>query len=170
MQLKNFVCAVLFTVIFFAGCSRGLDKEKFENARRTARSVNLAATSGANYEQFDKSVSRLSGEISLLKTRMSSDRERELLKKYADLLGIYQDGLLLWKYKLEGAHYGFIPQEVIYVGQDVEPVAEKYSLPTESHVYGPTKQIWRSIPGDSLRIIWDNADAQLKIIDYFTNE
>lgn len=169
MKQRNFPFAVFFTIFFFAGCSQGLDAGKFENVHRTARACRVSVTSGADYEQLDKAVAQLFGEISVLKGKVSSDRERELLKKYADLLGIYQDGFLLRKYELEGSHYNFIPKGVIYVGQDVEPVVEKYRLPTESHVYGPTKQVWKSIPADSLQIIWENANSQLDIIETFAN-
>ncbi len=169
MRRRNFRSAVFFIIIFIAGCSKGLDTAKFENVRRTARACRVSAASGADYEQLDKAVVQLSGEISLLKGKVSSDRERELFKKYADLLGIYQDGVLLWRYEREGSHYNFIPKGVIYVGQDVEPVVEKYRLPTESHVYGPTKQIWKSIPADSLQIVWGNANSQLDIIQTFAN-
>lgn len=169
MKQRNFPFAAFFIIIFFAGCSQELDKGKFENLRGTARACAVSVASGADYEQLNKAVTQLSGEISVLKGKISSDRERQLLKKYTELLAIYQDGLLLWKYKLEGSHYNFIPRGVIYVGQDVEPVVEKYRLPTESHVYGPTQQIWKSIPEDSLQIIWDNANSQMGIIETFTN-
>ena len=169
MKQKDFVSAVCLAVFFFSGCSQELDKGKFEDVRGTAHACAVSVASGAGYEQLKRTVEQLSGEMSVLKGKISSDRERQLFKKYTELLAIYQDGLLLWKYKLEGSHYNFIPGGVIYVGQDVEPVVEKYRLPTESHVYGPTQQIWKSIPEDSLQIIWDNANSQMGIIETFTN-
>jgi hypothetical protein len=165
---------VLFTVFFVSlclvGCSQGLDKRRFSGVHGTARTVNHSLSTGVCYHEFSNQVLHFSHELSLLTGKKLSDREQDLLKKYKDLLAIYEDGLLLWKYKLEGARYHFIPEGVIYVGQDVEPVVEKYRFSTESHVYAPTKQVWKSIPGDSLHVIWQNADSQLAIIEAFPED
>ena len=161
---------VLFVSLSLAGCSQGLDKDKFSDIHGTARAVYHSLSAGVSYQELSGQVLRLSDELSVFRGKKLSDRERLLLKKYTDLLGIYEDGLLLWKYKLEGARYHFIPAGVIYVGQDVEPVVEKYRFPTESHVYAPTKQVWKSIPGDSLQIIWRNAHSQLAIIEAFPED
>jgi hypothetical protein len=84
-------------------------------------------------------------------------------------LAIYRDGLLLWKYKIDFAPFDFVPKGRIYVGQDVEPIVFKYRFPTDSHMYQPTRQYWKSISEDSIRIIWSNADSQLKIIENMKN-
>ncbi len=169
MKHRNVICWLFFALTFLAGCSQGLDKDKFIDLRKGALAVNRSLKTDIRYEQLNESVSRLSDEISGLSSKRLSRREQELLGKYAALLAIYRDGLLLWKYKLEGSHYGFIPSGVIYVGQDVEPIVEKYRFLTESHVYGPTKQVWKSISGDSLQVVWDNARAQMAIIDAFSD-
>jgi hypothetical protein len=88
-----------------------------------------------------------------------------VLKAYSTLLGIYQDGHMLWKYKMEFAPFDFVPKGRIYVSQDIEPIVFKYSFPVESHLYKPTHQYWKSISEDSIQIIWNNADNQFKIID-----
>ncbi len=49
------------------------------------------------------------------------------------------------------------------MGQDVEPIVFKYRFVTEFHQYQPTKQYWKSIPRDSIQIIWGNADSQTKM-------
>jgi hypothetical protein len=161
---------VFFVSLCLAGCSQGLDKDKFSGIHRTARAVHHSLSAGASYQELGSQVLHLSDELSVFAGKKLSDRERQLLKKYADLLAIYRDGLLLWKYKLEGARYHFIPDGVIYVGQDVEPVVEKYRFSTESHVYAPTGQVWKSIPGDSLQVIWQNAHSQLAIIEAFPED
>jgi len=51
------------------------------------------------------------------------------------------------------------------VGQDVDPIVFKYRFVTESHLYQPTGQYWKSIPDDSIQIIWRNADSQIKMIE-----
>jgi hypothetical protein len=76
----------------------------------------------------------------------------------------------LWKYKKEFKRYDFVPAGLIYVGQDVEPIAAKYRFPVESHVYGPTKTAWKSIPEGSINLVWFNAEAQFKLINSMLNE
>ena len=81
----------------------------------------------------------------------------------------YRDGPVLWKYKLDFAFFDSILKGRIYVRQDVEPIIIKYRFPTESHLYDPTWQYWKSIPGDAIQIIWRYADSQLKTIENITN-
>jgi hypothetical protein len=162
--------AILFFSLCLAGCSQEIDTHRFANVHRAARAVNQSLSTGVSYREFSNQVLHLSDELSAFAGKKLSERERELLMKYEGLLAIYEDGLLLWKYQREGERYHFIPAGVIYVGQDVEPVVEKYRFSTESHVYAPTKQVWKSIPGDSLKVIWRNADAQLAIIEAFPGD
>jgi hypothetical protein len=150
---KKFPAALCILLLSF-GCAQGINIKKFEQVDRAARSAGRSLSGGADFEQFGEELQKLSSEISRLKGRVKSDKEQELLKAYSELLIIYQDGLVLWKYKTEAARYDFIPRGLIYVGQDVEPIVEKYSIPTEYH-----------IPGDSVRMIWINANSQLEKID-----
>ena len=160
-------------VLFFlaASCSSkpGIDKVKFTQLNRAALAVKTSLASGASYRQLTELVQGLSVEIASVKTRVATKEENELLEAYSDLLAMYRDGLLLWKYKLEFAPFDFVPKGRIYVGQDVEPIVFKYHLPTESHLYQPTRQRWKSLPEDSIQIIWSNADSQLKIIENMKN-
>jgi len=167
---RNILFVILSLPIFcFACTSHDFDKKKFENVDHSAHAVRDSVKAGANLQQFRDLLQKLSAEISVLKDRVKSERERELLKDYSNLLAIYRDGFTLWKYKTEFTQYGFVPKSLIYVGQDVEPIVEKYRLKTESHIFKPTKQSWKSIPENSIHIIWMNADSQLKIIDNILN-
>lgn len=83
---------------------------------------------------------------------------------------VSQDGYILWKYKLEFAPFGIVPEGRIYMSQDVEPIAFKYNFPSESHLYKPTGQYWKSISEDSIRIIWKNAEFQQKLIEGIAKE
>jgi hypothetical protein len=168
MKILGRALALLVTVIIFAGgCSveQGVDREKFKKVSAAARAVESGLASGSSYQRFGELLQDLSLEISALKGSAASGKEQELLRAYEVLLGVYQDGHTLWKYKLEFAPFGFVPPGRIYVSQDVDPIAFKYNFPTESHLYAPTHQYWKSISEDSLRIIWSNADAQLRIIE-----
>lgn len=162
----------LLIVFAFAGCSLlddpKIDAKKFKAVNAAALSVGDAVTSGVDYARFKGLVERLAGEISHVKASSGSDREKELLKDYENLLGIYRDGLVLWKYKLEAPRYGFMPRGRIWVAQDVEPIVEKYRFSTKTHVYEPTQKAWKSISEDSLGVIWMNARSQMAIINSIT--
>ncbi len=130
-----------------------------------AEALKASLSAGATYQQFSGDLKKFSADIALLRGKVVTRDEKDLLDAYADLLAIYKDGLVLWRYKLEFAPFGFVPKGSIYVGQDVDPIVVKYRFVPESHMYQPTKQYWKSIPDDSIQIIWSNADSQLKIIE-----
>jgi len=165
-----------FTIISFlfalsmicAACSHStpaLDTTKFNDVTGAAQNVRSTLESGAGYQAFDRALQKLSAEITALKSKTRTDKERDLLKDYSDLYSTYHDGYTLWKYKIEFTRYGFVPRELIYVGQDIEPIIEKYKIPVQLHLYEPTRQSWKSIPESSLQMIWTNADSQLQIIN-----
>jgi len=80
-------------------------------------------------------------------------------------LTTYNDGLLLCKYRTHLSQFPFVPRGRIYVFQELDPLVLKYDLPTESHVYRPTGLHWRSIAGDSIKVIWERAESQIKNIE-----
>ncbi len=165
-------CLSVFFILMLllpAACADRLDRSKFSGVDSAAKAVK-GAVAGGDYREFGIRVQALSDEIAVLKNRTSTKRERELLDAYVFLHSIYHDGVLLLKYRNEFARYGFVPPGLIYVGQDIEPIVERYRLKTEAHVYAPTHQRWKSIPEDSLRFVWASADSQLQKIDYLLNE
>lgn len=169
MIRRRNVVAVFLVFLACAACSERFDAKKFERVKKVAVAVSVAAKSAADYEECGELVGQLSGEISALKEKMESEKESELLKKYSDLLKIYQDGLLLWKFKIDGSHYKFIPAGEIYVGQELEPVVEKYRFEIKPNVYRPTGQVWKSVPEASIRTVWMNADSQMALIKHLTD-
>ncbi len=169
MKRSSLVAILSLFIFCFACTAYEFDKKKFENVNHAAQAVRDSVKAGANIRHLDDLLQKLSSEIAALKDRVKSEKEVDLLKDYSNLLAIYRDGLILWKYKTEFTRYGFVPKGLIYVGQDVESIVEKYRLPTESHIFKPTKQSWKSIPESSIQIIWMNANSQLKIIDNILN-
>ena len=168
--MKRYVIgSFLFALsVMCAACSSSppeLDKTKFNGVISATQAVRGTLESGAGYQAFYRALQKLSAEITALKIRALTDQEKELIKDYSDLYSIYHDGYILWKYKIEFTRYGFVPKELIYAGQDIEPIIEKYRIPVEFHVYAPTQQSWKSIPEASLQMIWTNADSQLQIIN-----
>lgn len=172
MKERKSLLLVLATIFFLIGaCSyeHGINKSKFTKLNGAAGTVKTSIAAGASYQQVADRVQQLSIEITALKDRVTTKEENDLLEAYSDLLTIYRDGLLLWKYKVEFAFFDSVLKGRIYVGQDVEPIVLKYRFSTESHLYKPTGQYWKSIAGDSILIIWGNADSQMKIIENITN-
>ena len=141
---------------------------KFKKIDQTAQELKTSLAQGTSYQHFGELLQNLSAEIAAVKNKTLSKKEMELLNAYSVLAGVYHDGYILWKYKIEFAPFGIVPEGRIYVSQDVDPIAFKYNLPTESHLYKPTQQYWKSISEDSIQIIWNNADLQYKIIKGFS--
>ena len=170
-KTKRLSAVVSIFLLLTWGCSSqpAINKTRFGKAKAAAQAVKAALASGASYQDSAERVEHLSAEISALKYEVTTKREKELLEAYSDLLGYYKDGLLLWKYKLEFASFDFMHKGRIYVSQDLEPVVWKYGLPTETHIYAPTHQRWNSVDEGSIKVIWANADSQLKIIENIEN-
>ncbi len=170
-KAKAFLVALSIVLVSVWGCTSqpAIDKSKFTGVKAAALTVKKALASGATYHESAERIERLSTEIDGLKDKVTTRREQELLEAYSDLAGYYRDGLLLWKYKLEFASFDFMLKGRIYVSQDIEPIVWKYGLPTETHVYAPTHQRWKSVSEDSIKTIWSNADSQLKVIENIEN-
>jgi len=171
MKKKENILALLLMIVFITvACSSEpeMDRNKFRKLDQIAQELKTSHASGASYQHFGELLQALSAEISAVKAKALSKKEMELLHAYSVLSGVYQDGYILWKYKIEFAPFGIVPEGRIYVSQDVDPIAFKYNLPTESHLYKPTQQYWKSISEDSIQIIWNNADLQYKIIKGFS--
>ncbi|MEJ2695999.1 MAG: hypothetical protein P8013_05060 [Candidatus Sulfobium sp.] len=159
----------LLAVFFLASCSLidgpKIDTKRFRAVDRAARSVGAAISTGTDYGRFNELIEEFAEEISRIQISAGSAGDAELLKHYQNLLGIYRDGLVVWRYKLEAPRYDFIPPGRIYVGQDVEPIVEKYRFSVETHVYLPTDKTWKSMSEESLRVIWMNARSQMEVIN-----
>ena len=170
MRQTNISLILFFIFLICVSCSSEFDRNKFGQAEHIAQDIQRSITAGAEYQGFSQLVNQLSSELSGLKTKAKSEKEKELLRDYSDLLDMYKDGLLLLKYKMEFSRYSFVPKGLIYVGQDIEPIVEKYKLETKDHIFQPTLQAWKSIPGDSINAVWFNAGIQFRRIINFLKE
>ena len=150
----------LFVIGILCGCSPDIDKKKFEPAQRAARAVQGAIDGMDDYDTFGKAFNAFSDEVIALRERVKGPKEQQLFSAYADLLLTYQDGFQLWEYKVESSRYSWIPEGKIYLEPKVKALALKYNLPVESHVIELTNHPWKSVPADSLKIIWDRARSQ----------
>ncbi len=158
-------------VLFGPGCvsEPGIDKGKFSEINRTAQDLKISVTSGKPCDMPDTLLQRLASGTETLKGKAASKGERDLIEAYSRLLTTYKDGLLLCQCRTRSAQFPFVPGGSIYVFQDLDPLVQKYSLSTESHVYKPTGAHWKSIAGDSINVIWESAAVQIKNIENMIN-
>ena len=154
-----------------SGCvsEPGIDKGKFSELNRTARDLATSLTSGKPCEVSETLLQRLASGTAALKDKAASKGESDLIKAYSNLLTTYQDGLLLCNYQKHFSQFEFVPKGRIYVSQELDPLVQKYDLSTESHLYRPTGLYWRSIAGDSIKVIWERAKLQTKNIENMVN-
>lgn len=174
MIRKHILIVGIWVLLVSVACSSQIDRNKFDRKRfervnSTVQALQRSISAGGDYPQLGALIQQLSSEIEALNVGVTSGKERDLVEEYSELLKMYQDGFLLWKYRTEFSSHSFVPKGLIYVGQDVEPIVVKYRLPTETHIFAPTRQMWKSIAEDSIRIIWNNTDAQMKIINAILN-
>ncbi len=159
---------VLSALLLFAfGCTAepGLNKAKFAELDRAAQELKAALKAGKGCETPDTLLQRFVSGTAALKDKVSSEEDRGLLEIYNRLTAVYQDGLLLCQTRTMFSGFAFVPKGRIYVTQELDPIVEKYNLPTERHMYKPTGKYWRSIPADSVQVVWDQAAFEIKNIE-----
>lgn len=154
-------------LLFVSACvsEPGLDKGKFAELDRAGQDLKAALRTGNPCDIPDTVLQRLASGATALKDRTASKAERDLVSAYANLVTISRDGLLLCRSRSHLSGFEFVPKGRIYVTQELDPLVERYDLPTESHVYKSTGAHWKSISGDSIKVIWERAEAQIKNIE-----
>jgi len=147
----------------------GIDKGKFSECLRTARKLQTSLTSGSPCDVPADLLQKLASETEALQNKPASPAEKNVLRAISSLVSTYNDGVLLCKSRTRLTQFPFVPKGRVYVFQELDPLVQKYDLPTESHVYGPTGASWRSISWDSIEVIWESAGSQLKSIENAVN-
>jgi len=167
MNKVTTLALIAFALIFLStGCSK-IDKNKFRELRKSARAIDKAVKDTLlPYGQFEQLFQKMTDEISKTRVLASTEEEKALLGSYEELFMTYQEGSMLWQYKIESFQYDWIPKGKIYVDEKLRPVVEKYHFPTESHVVELTGHHFESISADSLKVIWEKAHEQLKKVKY----
>ena len=169
MLRKIFV--VLLGFVLLEGCSSKVDQKKYENLYHAAKAIEGSVAVGVDYQKFGELLQNLSTELSIANDKATfsiasdkakSDSEKELLKNYLDALAAYQESALVWKNKIDGARYDWIPKGRIYVENELRPIIAKYSLSIESHVMRSTGHKFETISGDAVQVIWAKAHEYLE--------
>ena len=172
MRQEGMVIILLSAIVLSGvGCvsEPGIDKGKFSELNRTARDLATSLASDKPCEVPETVLQRLASGTAALKDKAASKGESDVIKAYSNLLTTYQDGLLLCNHRNHFSQFKFVPKGRIYVSQELDPLVLKYDLSTESHLYRPTGLYWRSIAGDSIRVIWERAEMQTKNIENMVN-
>jgi len=158
---------IALSLIFLSTSCSSIDKNKFRELRKSARAVDKALEDTLlPYGQFEQLLQKMTDEIAKTKALVSNEEEKALLGSYEDLLMTYQDGAVLWEYKIGSSQYDWIPKGRIYVDEKLRPIVEKYHFSTESHTVELTNHHFESISADSLKVIWGRAHEQLKKVKY----
>jgi len=158
-------------LIFVSGCQPepGIDKGKFSELNRALADLKSSIAAGKPCDGSDALLKRLASGTEALKDKTTSKAESDLIKAYAHLLTTYDDGLLFCQFLTRVPQYQFVPKGRIYVFQELDPLVQKYGLSTENHLYKPTGVSWRSIDRDSIKVIWESAESQIKNIENMVN-
>ncbi len=161
------ITLIALALIFFSlGCSN-IDKNKFRELRKSARSIDKAVKDPLlPYGQFKEKFQKMTDEMTKTRALVSNEEEKALLGSYEELFQTYQECNLLWEHKIESSIYGWIPRGRVYVDDQLRPLVEKYQFPAEPHLVELTGHRFESISADSLRVIWEKAHEQLKKVKY----
>jgi len=165
---RRYVIALLSALLLAAlGCASepGLDKEKFAGLDRTAQELKAMIASGRGCEVPDALLERLAAGTAVLKGRTASQAELDLLAAYTNLAAVTRDGLFLCRSRDHLTSFKFVPKGRIYMTQELDPIVERYDLPTERHVYKPTGVHWRSISTDAIGTVWKKAGVLIRHIE-----
>ena len=132
---------------------------------RASQDLKAALGSGNPCDIPETVLQKLAAGTAALKDNIASKAEADLLAAYVNLVTISRDGLLICRSRTHLSGFEFVPKGRIYVTQDLDPLVEKYGLATESHVFKPTGAHWKSVSLDSIRVIWEKAEIQIKNIE-----
>jgi len=155
------IIAIFISFALLIGCTPKIDQKKYENLYHASKAIPGATAVGVSYEKLGELLQSLSTEISIANDKAKSDLEKELLKGYVDVLMMYHESTIVWKHKIEGARYDWVPRRQICVEEELRPIISKYSLPTEQHAskYGTP---FDTISEDSIQVIWGKANEHLE--------
>jgi len=159
---RELLAALVFCAIL-AACVREVDQKTFDGVYRAGKSIEGATAVGVAYQQFSQLLQNLAIEIAIANDKVRSDKEKELLRAYPEVLGTHRDSRAVWRLKIESLRHSFVPEGKIFVHKwhdDLRRVVQKYKVPVEMD-----KDLNYYIPEDSIQRIWATARKQLEKAD-----
>jgi hypothetical protein len=141
-----------------------VDREKFENLYRAGKTIGGATSVGVNYQKFGELLQNLATEISIASDKAKSENEKKLIESYREVLSIYNDSYLLWKYKFEtpesvtSKNLIMIKPDLINDKQNMKYIVKRYSLELHTgtvKLKGLLEWVdFEGVPEDSIQKIW----------------
>jgi hypothetical protein len=138
---------ILAQAIFFCSCSQKpiIDKIKFEPLYRSAKSIEVATSTGVSLIKFREMIQQTAVELSISKDEAVSPSEKLLIEAYANAFDVYSDSLKLWEAKISKENW--FTDGIFCIG-DVPEVAVKYEmkcLDFDRNLF---------IPNESIQYLW----------------
>jgi hypothetical protein len=85
----------LLLLLAAVGC-REIHTEKFEGVHRAAKTLETSIALGVTNPKLRELVQGLSAEISIVRDKVNTERERALVEEYEQASAVYLDSLQLW--------------------------------------------------------------------------
>lgn len=144
---------------------RGIDIAKFEPLMRAANKVKASTSVGVNFNQFGQYLQDYATEVAMIKGKISTDKETEILRQFNAALEIYNDSKVIWNCKIndsvttEFESKGLQPED-FWINEDVAAIAQKYNLEVKEN-----PKLGKKISINSMQLLWAQAN---KLIDTAT--
>jgi hypothetical protein len=94
---------VIFSSVCFWGCQvvnkNKVDVAKFDALVRAASKVKASANVGMDFGQFVQYIQEYATEVEIIKNKVVSDKEKEILNYFSNALEIYNDSKIIWNCK-----------------------------------------------------------------------
>ena len=150
------IISLLVLAVLFSGCS-GIDKNKFNDLNRSAKAIEGAVAVGVDHPKFADLLQNFSTEIAIVRDKVKSEKEAQLLAAYAGALDAYRDSAALWALELAGDEADRAAN-VIQVPQDLVSSLSKYAIPG---LNVPDANGLIVIENDSIQLLWALAKEKL---------
>jgi hypothetical protein len=153
------------------GCQRDSTSAKFAAVSRAAKALEAGISVGVTNPKFHDLIQNLYTEIYVARDQVATDREKALLKQYADAAEVYLDSLRLWdKEGKEGitiCDWVNVPKGGTIVEcpkagpDDLSSIAQKYSLPVTMHELKLVHYVYGTVPASSVQDVWKIGSQKL---------
>ena len=168
----------------------------FESAHRVATQLKVGQEVGMNREKLAILLQELATEVALLKEKVESPREQAIAQKYSELLSIYKDSARMWDVRISVPGLKRFAQQWYDLNGAAESstakllelqkfeIASIHGIPLNLYPEGSTgidylvdryripvteEDGWRTVPIDSVQMIWAKAAEKSAEVDTLRN-
>ncbi|MDD4893919.1 MAG: hypothetical protein PHW54_01215 [Candidatus Omnitrophica bacterium] len=142
-----------------------IEKNKFEETYRAAKTIVSAANVGVNFMKFNELVQNLAIELSILKDKKLTGAEEKISELYNKALKMYEDSLILWDAMIK--HDVDNPSRMDYTDMKVllalRPLLSQYGIEliVDERLSKLMNFSFYIIPKNSLQLIWNKAQEEI---------